>query len=114
MFEIIIWLYVLVATGVFVWGIATNTPAIVGLSGVLFLLFGTMLWGGEPIQKENGFIITEVDSTTTNVDKNYTNVTAQNDSAVNVLAQLFTYGGIVLVIIAIAMYWRGRTANLEG
>lgn len=94
---------------IFVFGMFVRSPSFIALSAVFFILTGTMIATEGGIQTSipsdiNAWHVT-YGNNTAQIDRNFVVLTTSNDNLTNAFHLLFMYGGIALLVIALAFYY---------
>lgn len=114
MIESIFYFFILVSIAVFLFGIYAKSPMIIALSAVLFIGLGAyLLYSSEGLITDKSTSISMYkDAGRTDVNITYLTLTPQNDMLINIISNLFFYGGWIIIGISfIALYKRSQNGK---
>lgn len=98
MIESVFFLLLVITFGLLIYAFVRRDSAFLALGAALLICCGLLLLDASPnsgFEETHGFKVRYVDDNNVNVDLNTFYRNARNDVTVNVLGQLFLYGGVV-------------------
>ena len=111
MIESVFFLFLVLSLGLIVYSVAKRDSAFLILGSVLLFGAGLMLLDSGPVsglEEDNGYLVNYLGDNNFSIDVNTGYRNAGNDSSLNVLGTLFTYGGLVGILLGLGLLVKYR------